>query len=146
MSKQILEHKGFQGSVEFSLENNILFGRILHIHDVVSYDADTVSEIYEAFKEAVDDYIETCAELGVEPNKPYSGTFNVRIGRRLHREAAQQATREDKSINDFIKDAIECHLHGRHQQIHHHYPTPAGYEADYFIPENARRVPLRVVQ
>jgi len=147
MTKKILEYKGFQGSVDFSVEDNILFGKILHISDVVSYDADTAAEIYNSFKEAVDDYIETCKELGVEPDRPLSGTFNIRIGSRLHKEIALQSVREGKSINDFVKDAIECHLHGRHQQIHHHYTQQAQppYEADSYI-ESTKRAPLRLVQ
>lgn len=121
MSKKILEHKGFQGSMEVSVEDNVLFGKILNITDLVSYDADTPAGLKEAFSEAVDDYLETCKQLGVNPDKPLSGTFNIRIGCDLHRQAAMQAIREEKSLNDFVKEAVECHVHGRHQQIHHHY-------------------------
>jgi predicted HicB family RNase H-like nuclease len=135
MSKQILEHKGFQGSVEFSFENNVLFGKILHINDLVSFEAESPVGLHEAFVEAVEDYLETCADLGVEPNKPFSGTFNVRIGRDLHRDAARQAVREDKSLNDLVKDAIECHIHGRHQEVHHHYPEQMDYEGSFTVHE-----------
>lgn len=150
MSKQILEYKGFQGSVEFSLESNILFGKILHIDDLISYDADSVPEVFEAFKEAVDDYLQMCEETGTKPNKPFSGTFNIRIGAVLHRDLAKQAAREAKSINDVVRESIECHLYGRHQEVHHHYDAAASsaYEVDFFVKEveTAHRVKLRAVQ
>jgi len=148
MSTKILEHNGFQGSLEFSLENNILYGKILNIDDLVSYEADDVNGLMSAFKEAIEDYLETCNQLGVEPNRPFSGSFNIRIGKSLHREAVKQAAREGKSLNDLIKDAIDCHVNGRHQQIHHHYEERRAYEAEYFIAEapRASRVTLRSVQ
>lgn len=147
MSKKILEHKGFQGSVEFSLENNILFGKILHIDDLVTFEADNIKDLHDSFVESIEDYLETCKELGTEPNKPFSGTFNVRIGTSLHREVARHASREDKSINDVVREAIDCHLYGRHQEIHHHYPELPSYETSFKVHERrpTQRVTLRAV-
>lgn len=138
MSKKILEYKGFQGSVDFSIESNVLFGKILHIEDLVTFEGDDVKGLHEAFIESVDDYLKTCKDLGTLPNRPFSGTFNVRIGPALHRDLVKQATREDKSINDFVKEAIDCHLNGRHQEVHHHYDALPGYETSFFVPEKKR--------
>jgi len=148
MTKKILEYKGFQGSVEFSLENNVLFGKILNIDDLVTFEGDDVKGLNESFLESVDDYIQTCADLGTVPNRPYSGTFNVRIGANLHRDLARQAAREEKSINDFVKEAIDCHLNGRHQEVHHHYPEFPGYETSFTVQEKrpAQRIHLRAVK
>ncbi|WP_458373039.1 type II toxin-antitoxin system HicB family antitoxin [Pseudomonas laurylsulfatiphila] len=147
MSKKILEYKGFQGSVEFALEAGVLHGKILLIDDLVTYEADNITELNEAFKESVDDYFATCEELGVPPNKPFSGTFNVRIGASLHRDLARQAQREDKSINDFVREAIDCHLNGRHQEVHHHYNDHLGYETSFKVEsQRPAMVHLRSVQ
>lgn len=148
MSKKILEYKGFQGSVEFALEAGVLHGKILLIDDLVTYEADNITELNEAFKESVDDYLATCKELGLPPNKPFSGTFNVRIGASLHRDLARQAQREDKSINDFVREAIDCHLNGRHQEVHHHYNDHLGYETSFKVESHqpAKVVHLRSVQ
>jgi predicted HicB family RNase H-like nuclease len=148
MSKKILEHNGFQGSVEFALEAGVLHGKILLIDDLVTYEADNITDLNEAFKESVDDYLETCKELGLPPNKPFSGTFNVRIGATLHRDLARQAQREEKSINDFVREAIDCHLNGRHQEVHHHYESHQGYETSFTVHERrpTQRVVLRAVQ
>lgn len=149
MSKKILEYKGFQGSVEFSLENNLLFGKILHIEDLVSFEADDIKGLQASFEESVEDYLKTCEELGVVPDKPYSGTLNVRIGPALHRQAARQAAAEEKSINDLIREAVDCHVNGRHQEIHHHYEyLERPVKGEYAIREASHkdRVTLRVVK
>jgi Domain of unknown function (DUF5053) len=56
--KNNLEFKGFAGSIEFSLNDNCFFGKIIGINDLVSYEAQTVSELREAFEEAVNDYLQ----------------------------------------------------------------------------------------
>lgn len=149
MTAKILEYNGYQGSVEFSLENNILYGKIQHINDLVSYEADDVKGLQLAFEEAVNDYIETCKEIGTQPDRPFSGSFNVRIGPNLHKDCTKQAYKESKSLNEWVKEAIECHLHGRHQENHHYYPQALStYEANVTIAQESahNRPKLWVVQ
>ena len=43
------------------------------IVDGVGFHGDSVDELKAAFREAVDDYIETCAKIGKEPQRPFSG-------------------------------------------------------------------------
>ncbi|WP_303901328.1 type II toxin-antitoxin system HicB family antitoxin [Thiohalomonas denitrificans] len=112
MSKA-LRYKGYLGSVEVDLSSGNLHGKLLFIDDLVTYEANTVQELEEAFRESVDDYLQTCAELGDEPEKPWKGTFNVRIGTQLHRQAAMLAAESGLSLNDFVKNAIESAIRAR---------------------------------
>lgn len=105
MSK-VFEYKGFQGTAECSVEEGVLHGKILHITDLVDYNADTLADLKTEFEAAVDDYLELCAELGCEPSKPASGTFNVRVGPELHTRANMAATRQGISLNEFVKAAV----------------------------------------
>ena len=57
------------------------------------------------FLQSVDLYLQDCLELGKEPNKPFKGVFNVRIGEELHREATIIAG--DRSLNAFVTEAIQ---------------------------------------
>ena len=52
------EYRGYTGSIEFSSDDQCYFGRLLNINDLVHYEANTVEELNEEFKEAVDDYID----------------------------------------------------------------------------------------
>ena len=63
MSSQ-LHYKGYVGSIEASTEDKCLFGKLLFIRALVNYEGQTVAELEAAFREAVDDYLQTCQQLG----------------------------------------------------------------------------------
>lgn len=104
---EFLEYKKYYGSVQFSAEDEVFYGKIADINDLVTFEGTTVKQLKNAFHEAVDDYLETCKEIGKEPEKPYKGSFNIRISPDLHRQAAQQAMLNGVSLNDFVKSAID---------------------------------------
>ena len=102
-----LFHNGYTGSVEVSFEDNCLHGKVLFIDDLITYEGTTAEDLLVSFKAAVDHYITHCKETGKPANKPYSGTFNVRIGQELHRKAAQEAHSRNLSLNDYVAQAIK---------------------------------------
>jgi predicted HicB family RNase H-like nuclease len=103
----MLRYKGYYGSVNVSFEDGCLYGKLEFIDPLVTFEAQTVPELLNAFHEAVDDYIATCEEQGVKPQKPYSGSFNVRIGPELHKAAARVARLQKTRLNEFVKQAIQ---------------------------------------
>ena len=105
--KYILQYKGYHGSVEFSSEDNVFFGKIVSIRDVVTFEGKTVSEITKSFHYMVDDYLKTCKELGKEPDKKYSGSFNVRLKPRIHKLASVRSSVMKISLNKFVEQAVE---------------------------------------
>ncbi|WP_186181602.1 type II toxin-antitoxin system HicB family antitoxin [Burkholderia gladioli] len=123
----VFQHRGYTGSSQVSDEDDCLFGKILFIDDLVTYEGETVKELRQAFHSAVDFYIAQCEQSGVQPNKPMSGSFNVRISPEMHRDACICATKNGQSLNDFVKSAIEYAVenHGKRvifKETHsHHY-------------------------
>ena len=103
----ILEYKSYYATIHFSAEDEVFHGKITGINDLVSFEGTTVAELKVAFHEAVEDYLETCKDLGREPEKTYKGSFNVRIPSELHRKAARRATLQKMSLNDFVRYAID---------------------------------------
>jgi hicB family protein len=101
-----MTYKGYAGTVEYSEEDGVLFGRIAGIEDVVSYEGESVTELRQAFHESVDDYLEHCASIGKEPNKPYSGKFTLRIDPALHARLAAQAQAMGKSLNQYAAEVL----------------------------------------
>lgn len=128
--KDTLKYKGFLGSVEISFDDECLHGKILFIDDLVTYEANTPTELREAFTNSVDDYLDTCRELGREPNKPFRGTFNVRVGPELHQKLARYATQNKSSINDVIKKAVEEYIEKpkENESVHQHFHTHVAFE------------------
>lgn len=102
-----LKHKGYFGSVEFSAEDSILFGQIIGINDLVSYEGTSIDNLKEVFREAVEDYLETCKELEKEPNKFFKGVFNVRTTTERHRELAIIADKKKIKLNQLVNKAFD---------------------------------------
>ena len=101
-----LKYKGYVGSVAYSEPDKVFFGKIEGIDGLVNYEGESVQELTDAFKEAVDDYLIFCEENNVKPQKSYTGTFNVRISPETHRIIANLATEAGISINAFVKKAL----------------------------------------
>lgn len=108
--RNYLEYKGYQGSVEYSAEDGILHGRVLANRSVFSYEGADVESLKRDFEAAVDDYLELCQERGTEPEKPYKGSFNVRVASDLHRRAALYADTHDSNLNTVVAEALESYL------------------------------------
>lgn len=108
--KTPLEYKGYLGSAEVNLTDNIVHGKLLFITDIVTYVADDIKNLKNAFEEAVDDYLQTCSEFGDEPNVPFKGTFNVRVGSDRHKKAALASNQQNTSLNDWICQSIDAYL------------------------------------
>ncbi len=104
---KMLRYKDYYGSVDISLEDDCLFGKLEFIEPLVTFEGQNVEELQSAFHEAVDDYIATCEQLGRMPQKPYSGSFNVRVGQELHAGAVRCARLRDLSLNELVKQALE---------------------------------------
>ncbi|WP_370088212.1 type II toxin-antitoxin system HicB family antitoxin [Ekhidna sp.] len=106
-----MTHKGYSGNAEFSYEDKVFHGSILDINDLVTYEGSTVAELENAFKEAVEDYLSLCKEIGKSPEKPFKGLFQVRVTPSLHRKIAVNAKRkgvtQNTYINKILKDSVE---------------------------------------
>lgn len=62
-----INYKVFVGTVAFSMEDDGICGKIMGIHALVTYEAQSVDELKAAFQEAVEDYIDLCKRVGKEP-------------------------------------------------------------------------------
>ena len=102
-----LEYKGYTGSIEYSKEDELLYGRVLGIKGLISYEGQTGHELEDDFKEAIDVYLADCKETGKIPEKPFKGSFNVRIPSKLHQEAALLAMQDKMSLNNFVAESIK---------------------------------------
>jgi predicted HicB family RNase H-like nuclease len=103
----ILQYKGYYAEIHFSAEDEVFFGKLIGINDLINFEADSVKKLKKSFTEAVEDYLETCKELKKEPEKTYKGSFNVRISSNLHRKAALMAAIKNVTLNDYVRHALD---------------------------------------
>lgn len=103
----VLVYKDYRGLVEYSNEDSIFYGKVFGISDLVTFEGSSVEELKKAFQDAVDDYLETCEELGKRPEKEFKGQFNVRVPKQLHKQAATRAALEKITLNKFVENALK---------------------------------------
>lgn len=101
-----MNYKGYAARIEYSDEDDCFVGHIAGINDVIGFHGESVSELHEAFEEAVNDYIETCKKTGRSPQKPYSGNIMLRVPPELHARTAMIAEASGKSLNAWVTELL----------------------------------------
>ena len=101
-----MRYKDYSARIEYDADDHLFHGQVLGIDDAVSFHGDHVAGLPSAFKEAVHDYTATCAKLGKEPRRKYSGRLMLRIGPAVRAKAALAAAQSGKSLNRWCEDAL----------------------------------------
>ena len=102
----LLTYKNYNGTVEYSMEDKCLYGKVVGIKSLLLYEGTSVKELEADFQKVIDEYLKDCDERNVLPELPYKGSFNVRIAPELHRNIAMYATTHNKSLNAAVEEAI----------------------------------------
>ena len=108
--KNLMNYKGYLGSVNYNDEEKIFYGRIEYIRSLVSYEGRDVDSLRNSFQEAVDDYLELARSQNIEPEQSFKGSFNVRTGSELHRRVAIAAKQKGINLNKLVNEALEQYL------------------------------------
>jgi predicted HicB family RNase H-like nuclease len=108
--KDVIKYKDHIGSVRFSSEDKLFYGKIEGIDDLVTFEGKSVDELVSAFREAVEDYTDLCETAGKSIQKSYKGSFNVRIDPALHKKAVLLSTDLGLSLNQLVEEAINKYL------------------------------------
>ena len=106
----MFNYRGYYGSIEASQVDNCLFGKLQFIRALMSYEGQTVAELEQAFRDAVDEYLADCADAGHPPEVPCKGSFNVRVGHDLHLAASVEAARRSMTLNDLTRRALAAYI------------------------------------
>jgi uncharacterized protein encoded in hypervariable junctions of pilus gene clusters len=101
-----IKYKGYIGSVEFSEEDGIFYGKVMGIRSLISYEGESAKELLTDFHGAVDDYLENCKAEGKQPEEAFKGSFNVRVSPALHKKLFLYTTAHQMSMNKYIEDTL----------------------------------------
>lgn len=63
--KRTMSYKNYTGSIEFSEEDGLFYGKVIGIQPLISYEGSTAKELEDDFHGAVDDYLEVCSAEGI---------------------------------------------------------------------------------
>ncbi|MCG8339492.1 MAG: type II toxin-antitoxin system HicB family antitoxin [Proteobacteria bacterium] len=101
-----MEYKGYVAKLEFDPEIKKFCGTVINATPSTFYGT-SVEELETEFARTMEDYFKFCEEKSIEPKKPYSGKFNLRLSPELHGTISIAATSENKSLNQWIVDVLE---------------------------------------
>ncbi len=133
MNNNVFTYKNFLGSIETSVEDLCLHGKLLFINDLVTYEAQTPAKLKKEFEAAVDNYIEFCQQQNRIPQKPFKGSFNVRLGSELHKKIALRAKLMDIKLNEYVKRLLAADVEADSTVI---YPHESGVKSNQDSTQN----------
>ena len=102
-----IQYKGYIGSVEFSEEDGIFYGKVMGIRSLISYEGENARELLDDFHGAIDEYLEICKAEGKEPETAFKGIFNIRLSPELHKKLFIYTTAHQMSMNKYIEETLE---------------------------------------
>jgi predicted HicB family RNase H-like nuclease len=104
----MLNYKGYLGEAFYDDEIGMFSGRVINAKAIGTFYGKTVEEIEREFRQTIDYYLDLCKRKDVEPGKPFSGKFNLRLTPELHRKIYLASSEEGKSINTWIQEKLEA--------------------------------------
>jgi predicted HicB family RNase H-like nuclease len=108
----MIEYKGYTGVIEFDPELRLFTGHVIDLRDEIYFEGDSVEAIEASMRRAVDHYLSVCQRRGEEPERPFSGKLNLRLGSDLHRDAALAAAAQGESLNNWLVRVVESAARG----------------------------------
>ncbi len=103
----MFKYKDYIGHVSFDEDAEIFHGEVVNTRDVITFQGKSVAELKKAFKDSIEDYLDFCKERHEEPDRPFSGKFNLRLTPELHRQAYIAAKQAHLSLNAWVEKAIQ---------------------------------------
>lgn len=103
----MIEYKGYVGVVEYDPDVDSFHGRVVNTRDVITFYGNSIEELKKELAASIEEYLVFCADVGKEPDKPYSGSMLIRTTPAVHREVATAAAAEGTSMNDWAAKALE---------------------------------------
>lgn len=108
----MIHYNGYTGVFEFDPSKDAFHGRVAGLQDVVTFEGRSLDELRREMANSVDDYLEFCAEVGKEPERPYRGEFLVRTTPELHRAVAMEAESAGMSLNAWVEATLHAVVAG----------------------------------
>ena len=104
--QEVMSYKGYKGTIECSLEDNVLYGEVLGIRSLLSYEGNALQELKDDFEDIIDDYFEYCKNHNMTPEKPYKQNIVINLEPDLQEKLYLYSELRDEDISDSINRAI----------------------------------------
>lgn len=101
-----MKYQCYIARTEIDPVSGLIFGEVVGLRDMITFQGTSVTEAVRAFQESVDLYLRTCAEQGLDPERPYSGSIAVRTKPGVHRALVALAKARGQSLNELVDQVL----------------------------------------
>lgn len=105
--KNTIKVNGYNAVVVYDAEIDMLRGEFIGLNGGADFYATNIEDLHKEAEISLNTFLDVCKERGIEPVKQFSGKFNARIPPALHEKLVIAATAQGKSLNDFVRQALE---------------------------------------
>lgn len=110
MKSDMMKYKGYKATIAYDEEDRIFVGEVFGVSDSLNFHGRSIEELETSFHDCIDNYLVYCQEVGKEPQKEFSGSFNVRTSPMIHEKASEYAAENGFSLNQVVSMAMEAFL------------------------------------
>ncbi len=101
-------HQGeYIATIEYDPDIDLFFGSVINLSSPVTFYGKSTEELKREFKNSIQVYLDVCRDRNLEPERPFSGRFNIRMTPEQHRRYANRAAAEGKSLNSWVIEAMD---------------------------------------
>ncbi len=104
----IMKLDGYTAKIAYDSNLDQFRGEIVGINGSADFYGKSPANLRSEFRKSLKVFLEVCEARNLPPMKEYSGKFNLRIPPRLHSEIAAQDKAEDKSLNQWVSEALDA--------------------------------------
>ena len=118
MKSDMMKYRGYRSTISYDEDDRIFVGEVFGVNDSLNFHGSSIEELETSFHNCIDNYLDLCKQIGKEPEKEFSGSFNVRTTPTLHKEASEYAAENGISLNQVVTNAIEMFLGNSFKRVH----------------------------
>lgn len=109
----VMEIDGYRAIIQYDPEIEMFRGEFIGLNGGADFYAKDIDTLRTEGKISLEEFLQMCAEDGVEPRKDYSGRFNLRVSKELHEEIVTRAASSGKSLNQWVSDMLADSIHSQ---------------------------------
>ena len=117
MKSDMMKYKNYKASIAYDEEDKIFVGEVFGVTDSLNFHGSSIEELEKSFHDCIDNYLDLCVQIGKEPQKEFSGSFNVRTSPGIHERAAEYAAMNNISLNQVVSQAMEMFLGLKYKDV-----------------------------
>ena len=102
----IMKIDGYNAILKYDPVLDKFRGEFVGLNGGADFYGTNIDEIRKQGRLSLKLFLDMCKQEGINPQKKYSGKFNLRVSPELHAKIATKAAGDEKSLNQCVTDML----------------------------------------